>query len=190
MNTPDLVYISVDVETAGPTPGDYALLSIGACLVNKPDICFYVELIPDKSKIEPSAIKITGLDPQMLKQNGTPPKEAMEAFEHWLLENSTAGAHPVFVAFNAAFDWMFVADYFQRYLGRNPFGYRALDMKALYMGIYAVPWDETSMAEVTKTLGFAIELNHNALEDAKDQARIINTLLQKISENKKRENDE
>jgi uncharacterized OsmC-like protein len=30
---PDKTYISVDVETSGPTPGDYSLLSIGACLV-------------------------------------------------------------------------------------------------------------------------------------------------------------
>jgi uncharacterized OsmC-like protein len=28
----DETYISVDVETSDPTPGDYSLLSIGACL--------------------------------------------------------------------------------------------------------------------------------------------------------------
>jgi hypothetical protein len=49
------------------------------------------------------------------------------------------------------------------------------------MGILAVPWDETSMLEVTKTLGLSIELSHNALEDAQDQARIFDTLLQKIT---------
>ena len=29
-------FISVDVETGGATPADYALLSIGACLVDDP----------------------------------------------------------------------------------------------------------------------------------------------------------
>ena len=29
------VFISVDVETSGPIPGDYDLLSIGMCLVDK-----------------------------------------------------------------------------------------------------------------------------------------------------------
>ena len=37
-------YISVDVETAGPNPGQYSLLSIGACLVFVPAKTFYVEL--------------------------------------------------------------------------------------------------------------------------------------------------
>ncbi len=40
----------------------------------------------------------------------------------------------MFVALNAPFDWMFVADAFWRYLGRNPFGPSALDIKALYLG--------------------------------------------------------
>ena len=180
MNSHNLVYISVDVETAGPSPGEYALLSIGACLVDDVEASFYVELIPDKARIEPSAMKISGLDPKKLEQDGMAPNEAMQAFERWILANSPQGRQPVFVAFNAAFDWMFVADYFHRYLGRNPFGHRALDMKALFMGVHAVPWDETGMAAVTRTLGLSIELSHNALEDAQDQAIIFNALLQKI----------
>ena len=35
-------YISVDVETAGPYPGLYSLLSIGACSVWKPEHNFYM----------------------------------------------------------------------------------------------------------------------------------------------------
>jgi hypothetical protein len=54
------------------------------------------------------------------------------------------------------------------------------------MGAFGVPWEETGMAEVTKRLGFSIQLSHNALEDARDQALIFNTLLQKISENEMR----
>ena len=38
------VFISVDVETSGPIPGDYDLLSIGMCLVDKPTVNFYCEL--------------------------------------------------------------------------------------------------------------------------------------------------
>ena len=32
-----------------------------------------------------------------------------------------AGRRPVFVGFNATFDWMFVADYLWRFAGRDPF---------------------------------------------------------------------
>lgn len=161
------------------------MLSIGACRVDDPTASFYVELSPDREKSEPSAVKVSGLDPDVLKKEGTPPGEAMESFARWIQQTVPESEQPVFVAFNAAFDWMFIADYFQRYLGHNPFGHRALDIKALYMGICAVTWNETSMAEVTKALGISIELSHNALEDARDQARIFNSLL-RMSKEKKR----
>jgi hypothetical protein len=34
-------YVSVDVETAGPYPGQYSMLSIGACLVADRQRTFY-----------------------------------------------------------------------------------------------------------------------------------------------------
>ena len=55
-------YISVDVETAGPSPSNYSLLSIGACSVDDPSVSFYIELKPIHSNISPEAIKVHGLD--------------------------------------------------------------------------------------------------------------------------------
>ena len=178
MRASNCVFISVDIETAGPNPSDYPLLAIGACLVDQPDISFYVELQPDREKIEPSALAISRLEPDRLRQEGTAPPEAMQVFETWVLEQIPKGSQAIFVAFNAPFDWMFVADYFHRYLGRNPFGYLALDIKALFMGKFGVPWDLTNMDALTRELGITIQLSHNALEDARDQARIFNTILQ------------
>ena len=56
------------------------------------------------------------------------------AFAAWLERVAPSGSRPVFVALNAPFDWMFVADAAWRHLGRNPFGTSALDIKALYIG--------------------------------------------------------
>lgn len=177
MRASNSVFISVDIETAGPVPSDYALLAIGACRMDQPDISFYLEFRPDREKFEQSAIEISGLEPERLKQEGTPPPQAMQAFESWILEQIPKGGQAVFVAFNAPFDWMFVADYFHRYLGRNPFGHRALDIKALFMGKFGVPWHLTGMDAVTRELGLKIRLSHNALEDARDQARIFNSIV-------------
>lgn len=177
MRASNSVYLSVDIETAGPVPSDYALLAIGACRMDQPDVSFYVELHPDRENIQQSAVEISGLEPERLKLEGTPPPEAMQAFETWVLEQIPKGGQAIFVAFNAPFDWMFVADYFHRYLGRNPFGHRALDIKALFMGKFGVPWDRTGMDAITHELGLSIQLSHNALEDARDQACIFNTLL-------------
>ena len=183
----DSVYISVDVETAGPNPSDYAMLAIGACRIDQPEVSFYLEMCPDKEKIEPSALEISGLDFEDLQEEGTAPREAMQHFDTWLQQQAPSGEELIFVAFNAPFDWMFVADYFHRYLGRNPFGHRALDMKALYMGLEGAAWGETSMADVTRKLGITIQLTHNALKDALDQARIFKILMNGIeSRTKKR----
>lgn len=38
------IYISVDIEASGPIPGEYSLLSIGACVVNQTSQTFYAEL--------------------------------------------------------------------------------------------------------------------------------------------------
>jgi ribonuclease T len=181
MHAVKTVYISVDIETAGPNPSDYAMLAIGACRTDQPDVSFYVELKPDRDAIHPSALEISGLDFDRLKREGIPPRDAMQAFERWLLEQTPGHESLIFVAFNAAFDWMFVADYFHRYLSHNPFGHRALDIKALYMGVHGVDWEATSMADVTRKLGITIQLTHNARKDALDQAFIFNTLIHKDS---------
>ena len=40
------LYISVDIEAAGPVPVEYSMLSIGACVVGSPEVSFYIELKP------------------------------------------------------------------------------------------------------------------------------------------------
>jgi DNA polymerase III epsilon subunit-like protein len=171
-------YFSVDIEAAGPNPAGYALLSLGACTVCLPEQVFYAELQPTTLHITPEALEVHGLDPRALAETGLPPGEVLEAFERWVLEQTPEGHLPVFVALNAAFDWMFVCDYFYRYLGRNPFGHSALDIKAYYMGQQGVGWFETGYNQVSKALQLDRPLAHNALQDARDQAEIFRRLLE------------
>jgi ribonuclease T len=172
-------YICVDVETAGPIPGQYALLSIGACLVEDPSITFYVELQADRPDYLPEAMAISGLSLDSLKQHGSAPRNAMQAFADWLKNVVPEGRKAVFVALNAPFDWMFVNDYFYRYLGYNPFGYSALDIKAYYMGFAGVSWSETSMRHISARFLQEKHLVHNALRDAQDQAEIFREILKR-----------
>lgn len=166
-------YIIVDVETAGPNPGRYALLSIGACTLAEPRETFYIELQPDKDGQEAEAMSIHKLDFEALKKDGENPQSAMRKFADWVDNVIPSEGKPVFVGFNAAFDWMFVSDYFWRYLGQNPFGHAPLDIKAFYMGLKKVSWQKTSMRLIRD-----IPLKHNALQDALDQADLFWDLLQ------------
>ena len=52
------VYFSVDIETAGPNPGQYSLLSIGACTVDERRSTFYVELQPVNQEMTPESFAI------------------------------------------------------------------------------------------------------------------------------------
>jgi ribonuclease T len=183
---PDLsekeLYISVDVETAGPNPSQYALLSIGACTVDERRRTFYVELKPGDMRSTSEAQATHNLDLEALQASGLPPQEAMAAFEEWVNEVTPPGVKPIFVGFNAAFDWMFVADTFHRTLGRNPFGHSALDIKALYMGMSGSTWAQTTKRTLSPRYLDGRHLSHNALSDALDQAEIFEKILEEIRE--------
>jgi DNA polymerase III epsilon subunit-like protein len=174
--------ISVDVETAGPDPGSHAMLSIGACLVSDPEQGFYVELMPLTMEADEGAVAVSGLSMQELAAKGTQPAQAMQRFDAWLAGVTPAGAHPIFVAFNAAFDWMFINHYFHRFLNRNPFGHAALDMKSFFMGLAGVAWAETAMHFAARRYDCAIHLSHHALEDARDQAYLFQKMLREAVE--------
>lgn len=170
-------YVSVDIETSGPSPSRHSLLAIGACLVDDPERTFYAELRPDGTEADPKAVAMSGLSLDRLAAEGTEPADAMRRFAEWVLLVAAPPARPVFVALNAPFDWMFVADYFVRYLGRNPFGHSALDMKALYMGVASVSWSETTLGHMAARYGLGAELPHHALHDAVIQAAVFARIL-------------
>ena len=160
--------VSVDVETAGPNPADYALLSIGACTLGSPKSKFYVELKPTTMNSESGSQVVHQLDLAQLAQTGERPEDAMRQFTDWLNEVIDSDQDPLFLGFNAPFDWMFVCDYFHRFTGHNPFGHSAVDIKSFLMGFNHLDWQSTSMAHLTTK-----KLRHNALEDAIDQADLF-----------------
>lgn len=178
MNTSHETLISVDVETAGPYPARYSLLSIGACVIADPSLAFYVELQPVSTDAVPEALAIGNLSLEVLAERGLSPAEAMLRFAEWVEQVAADGAHPVFVGFNAPFDWMFVNDYFHHYLGYNPFGHNALDIKSFYAGRTGAQWAETSLKHVAARYGGPSSLTHNALADAIDQASLMAAMLQ------------
>ena len=174
-------YISVDVETAGPIPSDYAMISIGACLVDDPDSGFYVELKPTTDNVVESSLAVSGLSMEKLAEDGLTPKDAMRQFEDWIELVTPKSNVPIMVAFNAVFDWMFVDTYFHRFLGHNPFGHSALDIKAFYLGYAGGSWAGTSMRVLSPLYLGGQHLTHNALGDARDQAVIFRQVQAEVA---------
>jgi DNA polymerase III epsilon subunit-like protein len=161
------------VETAGPIPGEYSLLSIGACDVDDESKTFSIDLKPINSNADPKALEITGLSLADLAERGADPAAAMAAFGAWATGLAGGDRTLVFVGFNAPFDWSFVNYYFHRFTGGNPFGFAALDIKALYMGAMGGSWADTRSSQIAKHLAPQRHGDHDALHDAQYQAELF-----------------
>ncbi|MDZ7586424.1 MAG: 3'-5' exonuclease, partial [Patescibacteria group bacterium] len=107
-------YISVDIEASGPIPGEYSLLSIGACVVSQTSQTFYAELKPLNGNFIKQALEVNRLSLEKLKTQGEIPDQAMARFDQWIKAVS-GDNRPVFVAFNATFDWSFTHWYFIKF---------------------------------------------------------------------------
>lgn len=173
-------FIVIDIEASGPSPDLYAMLSLGAATLTEPAQTFYREFQPDSELVNKESLEISNLSMQELAENAHPPKQALQQFSQWIQTVTPSGKIPIFTAFNAPFDWMFVNTYFHRYLGYNPFGHKALDIKALFMGYHQVPFLNTSHYEICEHYNLHTLLTHHALEDAIQEAELLKLLLQEI----------
>jgi len=171
-------YFSVDVEANGPIPGEYSMTAVGACLVGKPEESFYAELKPLHDRFEPRALAVGGLSMEHLREKGEEPAAAMERFSAWVRKTAGPRGRPVFVAFNATFDWMFVHWYLVKFTGSNPFGISGLDIKAYYMGLSGASWGGTRKTDLRRRFPVPFPHTHHALDDAREQAAIFARLLE------------
>jgi ribonuclease T len=173
MTTKKEVFVSVDVETAGPIPGEYSMLTLGACCVDDPSRTFSCSIKPINDNFVPEALEVTGLSLETLSKEGLAPTVAMQEFGAWVGSQCLRGELPVFVGLNAPFDWSFVNYYFHRFTGANPFGFTALDIKALYMGATGSTWQDTRSSAMASRLNPSLQGDHDALHDALYQAELF-----------------
>lgn len=169
-------YLSVDIEASGPIPGEFSLLSIGACVVDQTSQTFYAELKPINANFIKRALEVNQLSLEKLKLEGEEPAQAMARFAQWI-KTVTGENRPVFVGFNATFDWLFIHWYFIKFLGCDPFGISGLDIKAYFMGKHKLYWRETVKKKVRALYPPQTAHTHNALDDAKEQAEIFVQML-------------
>ncbi|MGO6819211.1 hypothetical protein ACCS67_30605 [Rhizobium brockwellii] len=89
-----------------------------------------------------------------------------------MITANSGDGKPIFVGFNAPFDWTFVNYYFLHFLKKNPFGIGAVDIKAMYMGATHSSWDATRSSQFPVDKQSEAE-KHDALADARHQAKLF-----------------
>jgi hypothetical protein len=184
------VYFSADVETDGPIPGPYSMLSFALVYAGSFDgkqfshpkdfdQKFYRELRPVSEKFQPEALRVNGLDRERLRLEGETPERAMcEAYE-WI--TGIAGvAKPVLVAYPLSFDWAWLYWYFVQFSAKgSPFNHSlCFDMKTAYAVKASVPISEAGRSKILPQLLPNRRHTHHALDDAIEQAEIFGNLFE------------
>lgn len=157
----------VDVETDGPIPGDYSMISFGAVLVDEQlNKSFYGKLKPISDQFIPEALAVSGFTREDTN-NFDNPKSVMENFAAWLKEVSPN--RPSFISDNNGFDWMFICWYFHHFTGANPFGHSSSNLGSLYKGLVKDTYQ--NFKHLRKTAH-----THNPVDDAIGNAEALLTL--------------
>ena len=178
------VYFSADVETDGPIPGPFSMLSFALVSAGRFEEgrfippsrydSFTCELRPIATDYEAEAMAVNGLDRDRLLREGRDPAEAMTAAAEWIARQS-AGATPVLVAYPVSFDWSWLYWYFTRFArGGSPFNHsRYFDIKTAYAVKARRPIGGSGRDQLPPALRGEQTHTHQALDDAIEQAQVF-----------------
>lgn len=178
------VYFSADIETDGPIPGEFSMLSFALVYAGRYDgatferplsyaTSFETTLRPISDRFEKEALQVNGLDRQQLLREGHDPAAAMADASNWIQAHA-AGGTPILVAYPLSFDWTWLYWYFVRFTGKSPFNHsRCFDLKTAI----AVRGHRTVSSSGHDRLPTALKSTmphtHRALDDAIEQADIL-----------------
>src|SRR5262245_60859440 len=175
------IYVSTVVEADGPIPGPHSLLSF-ASAVYQPDKTLVdtfsanLETLPGASG-DPATMDWWATQPEAwaaCRCDLQPPEAAMREYLAWLKE---LPGRPVFVAYPAGFDFMFVAWYLVRFTGQNPFSHAALDIKSYAMAMLKTEFRATVKRTMPRRWFDPLPHRHIALDDAIEQGALFCNML-------------
>jgi len=175
------IYLSTDVETDGPIPGPNSMLSFASAAF-KPDktlvgtFAANLELLPgaagdpktmDWWKSQPQAWEACRTDLQS-------PESAMKKYVDWI---KGLGGKPVFVAYPAGFDFLFVYWYLIRFTGASPFSHSGLDIKTYAMAMLGKDYRDSVKRNMPGRWFDPSPHTHVALDDAIEQGKLFCNML-------------
>jgi DNA polymerase III epsilon subunit-like protein len=159
-----MAYVMVDVESDGPIPGDYSMISFGAVLVREGlDRFFAGRLRPISENWVPEALAVSGFTREQTL-DFKDPKRVMEDFRRWLDE--TGDKRLLFISDNNGFDWQFINWYFWHFTGDNPFGHSSTNLGSLYKGLVQDTFKTFKHLRVTPH-------THDPVDDARGNAEAL-----------------
>jgi len=178
------IYVSTDIESDGPIPGPNSMLSLGsaAFLANGSMIDTFsanLETLPDANG-DPRTMAWWAERPEAwaaCRREPNPPENAMADYVAWL--RKLPGA-PVFVAYPAGYDFLFVYWYLIRFVGESPFSHSALDIKTLAMSALGCGYRQATKRNMPRRWFSKRPHTHVALDDAIEQGELFCAILREL----------
>jgi DNA polymerase III alpha subunit (gram-positive type) len=178
------IYVSTDVETDGPIPGPHSMLSFGsaAYTADKRLVATFaanLDTLPDATP-DPRTAAWWATQPEAwaaCRRDLEPPQVVMPRYRDWL---KTLPGKPVFVAYPAGFDFMFVHWYLIRFAGESPFSHSALDIKTLAMAMLGGGYRDATKRNMPKRWFDPMPHTHVALDDAIEQGALFCNMLREL----------
>ena len=175
------IYISTDIEADGPIPGPHSMLSFAsaAYLADKRLVGTFaanLETLPGASG-DPSTMAWWAGHPLAWAECRRDPRDPAEAMPDYVRWVEGLDGRPVFVAYPAAYDFMFVYWYMITFAGRSPFSHSALDIKTLAMARMGVGYRDATKRRMPREWFDDMPHSHVALDDAIEQGALFCNIL-------------
>ncbi len=175
------IYVSVDIEADGPIPGPHSMLSLGAVALKGTgeevgEFSANLETLPEASA-DPTTAAWWAKFPEAwaaCRQAPQPPAEVMTRFADWL---EALPGTPIFVAWPATWDFMWIYWYLIRFTGRRPFSEHGVDMRSYAMGMRRADFRHTGKHYLPRRWFPAQAHTHVALEDAREQGLLFINMM-------------
>lgn len=181
------IYVSTDIETNGPIPADYSMLSIGSAAFTKNGKLvdtFTRNLKPlIYAKEHPDTMAWWATQPEAWKEVNTNQKDPTIAMTEYFIWLQKLPGKPVFVGYPAGFDFTFVYWYLMHFCDYSPFGFSCIDIKSYAMAVLKKDFRETSKRNMPRHW-FAPGKKHShiALEDAIEQGILFCNIMKEHNE--------
>ena len=174
------VFVSIDIETTGPVPGLYSMISLGAAAFTASGGLVPVSTFQANLKELPGAER----DDETMdwwanhveaweeaREKPEDMEEVMRSFQLWI---TSLGPNVVPVYYPSGYDLPFISYYCQRFLGKVFLTHRAIDIQTLAWSLLGSPFVKNCRrSSFPKPWLIDNKKKHQAVDDAIEQGQMF-----------------
>ncbi len=183
----DEFYISIDIESFGPIPGEHSMVNLGAVAYmadGKTKLGQFdsnLQEIKDSVRDKDTMINFWLLPEQSnalkkITKNPISPDIAMNNFADWIAQMTQLAGNikSVLVAYPSGFDFMFIYWYWHKFLKNYPpFWFRCVDIKSFASGKLGLSYSNCTKAKALSDYWPRGKHTHLGVDDAEEQIQVF-----------------